>query len=78
MIWFYKKLSEDEFSILYSYIWEDEESTPGQILYDKKSKEAKVIKVASNNDIVPSWCAVDKFEVVIRDGFPEKRTVMIG
>jgi len=78
MIWNYKKLSEDNKSIVYSYIWGSDESSPGEILYDKETKETKIVKVAGNNNIMGFEWAVDHFMKVINEGFPNERRVMIG
>ncbi|MCL2792446.1 MAG: hypothetical protein FWD87_05075 [Spirochaetaceae bacterium] len=78
MIWTYVKISENDKVIVYSYAWGSDKSEPGEILYDKETKETKIVKVASNNDTMGSEWAIDNFVKVINEGFPNERRVMIG
>ena len=74
MIWDYNKVFENEAVIKYNFKWEDDESVSGIIAYDKKSKE---IIIENNNKMSFQWVKTN-FQFVIDEGFPDKRTVMIG
>jgi len=78
MIWIYKKLSDDENTVVYSYKWGTEETDPGEILYDKITKEVKMLKIAGNDNKIGAKWAEGHFLEVIKNGFPDEKTVMIG
>ena len=76
MIWRYVKIIEDEEVYRYSYSNADEGYKNGEIMYDKKTRKATIVKVAES-EIVAEW-AIDQFEKVIGDNFPDERTVRTG
>jgi len=79
MIWYYEKLAEDDDSVIYAYRPNKKDAEPGEIMYAKKKNDDPVILKAApgDNDFAASW-ASGHFLKVVKDGFPDKRMVMIG
>ena len=78
MIWRYSKISEDENSYTYSYSCVDENNTVGEIVYEKKTREIKVTKIADGGSEISAGWAADHFVRVIDDKFPDERIVRTG
>ena len=79
MVWYYEKQTEDENIMIYHYSFETKnDPDPGQIMYNKKTGNITVLKIAgSDSELWADWAATH-FVKVVQDGFPEKRLVMIG
>ena len=79
MIWWYEKVEETEELIIYRYARESKD-LDGEIVYDKRSEEWK-LTVRCTNDKESDWNASiseEKFRHVVKEGFPDRRTVAIG
>jgi hypothetical protein len=77
MLWYYKKLSENEQTVTYSYSRNVKDYT-GELLYDKTTDKYSVLKNANDDtDSLAEW-ALSHLPKVIKKGFPDKDMVMIG
>jgi len=77
MSWYYVKLNEDDALVIYAYGWETKETT-GKLMYDKNTKKVTVIKVADNDDEKSVKWAAGYLLDVVKNGYPEKKVIMIG
>jgi hypothetical protein len=77
MIWYFKKITEDNNVAIYSYTSVKNDIEPGKISYDKITQEIKMVEKAKNDPLSFRWASTH-FLSVVKDGFPEIKTVMIG
>ena len=77
MLWYYEKKADDPNSVIYAYGWNTKEKT-GLLKYEKTTKKIDILKIADNDTQKGAeWAALHLLNVV-KDGYPEKRTIMIG
>jgi len=77
MIWYFKKLTEDNNIAVYSYTTVKDDTEPGKISYDKSTEKITVVQKAINDKLGIEW-AESSFWNVINEKFPDKRVVAIG
>ena len=77
MAWYYIKISEDHTMVIYAYGLETKEAT-GQLKYDKETNEYTILKIADNDTQKGAELALSYLPDVIKKGYPDKKTVMIG
>ncbi len=79
MRWLFVKVCETEEQIVYRYARESDDPD-GEIVFYKESEEWFVTRPCQN-DADSKWCverAESKFYLVVEDGFPNRRWVIIG
>ena len=78
MRWYYKLLEDQLGYFLYAYSRESKDYS-GRIRYDKASGTAEVtLRCEADEDDYDTQKALEHFQKVINDSFPEERSVCCG
>ncbi|GMO63652.1 MAG: hypothetical protein Ta2A_10920 [Treponemataceae bacterium] len=77
MLWYYEKLSEDEYKVVYAYGWNTPKAT-GKLMCNKKTGEYTVLHVAENDDKSGAEWALYHLYKLTKLEYPEKTIAMIG
>jgi hypothetical protein len=74
--WRFEKLVEDASAVIYEYGYDVPLEVSGIIEYDKTTGEITISKKADKDCLNDDWTK-EKFYLLIKDGFPDKRTIAI-
>jgi hypothetical protein len=74
--WRFEKLVEDGTAVIYEYGYDVPLDVSGIIEYDKITGEITISKKADKDFPDGEWTK-EKFHLLIKDGFPDKKTIAI-